>query len=249
MTTRIRLDHMLVEKGLSPSRARARDSILRGCVYVDGVLAQKHGLRVSAQSLITIDDEAQHYVSRAALKLKAALEHFDLKIDGKTALDIGASTGGFTQVLLEAGAEHVVAVDVGSGQLAERLRGSNKITNLENLNARSLSKEHFPDHKINIVVSDVSFVSLKLALPPALTLAETNALAVLLIKPQFEVGKDNIGKGGLVRPDVDLDAVVDDMVTWFEALDGWRMIGTMQSPVKGGDGNQEFLLVGCKDKI
>jgi len=183
MATRIRLDQMLVEKGFSPSRARARDSILRGCVTVDGILAQKHGQRVSAQSLIAVQDEAQHYVSRAALKLKAAIKQFDLEVSGKTALDIGASTGGFTQVLLEAGADHVVAVDVGSGQLAQELRGSSKVTNHENLNARNLAEEHLDSRAVDIVVSDVSFVSLKIALPPALTLAEPEALAVLLIKP------------------------------------------------------------------
>lgn len=249
MVTRIRLDQMLVEKGLYPSRARARDSILRGCVTVDGILAQKHGQRVSAQSVIAVQDEAQHYVSRAALKLKAAIKQFDLEISGKTALDIGASTGGFTQVLLEAGAEHVVAVDVGSGQLVEELRRSSKVTNHENLNARNLAKEHLNGHAIDVVVSDVSFVSLKIALPPALDLANPNALAVLLIKPQFEVGKDNIGKGGLVRPEVDLDALVQEMTTWFETQNGWRTIGTMDSPVKGGDGNREYLLVGRRDKV
>lgn len=238
---------MLVERGLSPSRARARDSILRGCVSVDGTLSTKQGLRVSAQSRIEIRDEAQHYVSRAALKLKAALEAFGLEVAGKTALDIGASTGGFTQVLLEAGADHVIAVDVGSGQLVPLLREDRRVTNLENLNARVLNVDHLAGRTINIVVSDVSFVSLTLALPPALSLATDGAFAVLLVKPQFEVGKDNIGKGGLVRADVDLEALLETIKNWLLSQKGWRVIGAMDSPVKGGDGNREFLLVGCKD--
>lgn len=247
MSQRIRLDQMLVERGLSPSRARARDSILRGCISVDGIKVTKQGLRVSAQSRIEITDKAQNYVSRAALKLKAALEHFKLEVSGKTALDIGASTGGFTQVLLEAGAEHVIAVDVGSGQLVQLLRDNRRVTNMENLNARALSAEHLVGRTVNIVVSDVSFVSLTIALPPALHLAEAGAFAVLLVKPQFEVGKDNIGKGGLVRPEVDLEALLETMKDWLQSQKSWRVIGTMESPVKGGDGNREFLLVGCKD--
>lgn len=238
---------MLVERGLSPSRARARDSILRGCISVDGTLVTKQGLRVSAQSRIDIVDEAQNYVSRAALKLKAALDTFELDVTGKTALDIGASTGGFTQILLEAGAKHVIAVDVGSGQLVQLLRDDRRVTNLENLNARALDQTHLEARAIHIVVSDVSFVSLTIALPPALNLAEAGALAVLLVKPQFEVGKDNIGKGGLVRPEVDLEALLETMKDWLHSQKGWRVIGTMESPVKGGDGNREFLLVGCKD--
>ncbi len=168
MSTRQRLDEALVARGFYPSRARARDAVLRGTVSVDGEAAAKPSQIVGANNVIAVADEAQHYVSRAALKLKHALQVFGIDVHGRHALDIGASTGGFTQVLLEQGATHVTAIDVGHGQMQV---DDPRVTSIEGLNARDLSASHLK-HPVDLIVCDVSFISLKLALPPALELAE-----------------------------------------------------------------------------
>ncbi len=197
---------------------------------------------------IEADDPASSYVSRAALKLIAGLDHFAIDVEGCTALDIGASTGGFTQVLLERGADHVIAVDVGHGQLHDSLRGNTRVINLENLNARDLLRDHLGGKSVDLVVSDVSFISLKLALPPALDLAEPGACCVLLVKPQFEAGREAIGKGGILRDPKDGERVANDLRNWLDGLPGWTALGVCPSPIEGGDGNREFLLAGLKAK-
>ena len=184
-------------------------------------------------------------VSRAALKLKAALSQFGLSPDGRVALDVGASTGGFTQVLLENGAAHVFAVDVGHGQMDAGLSADPRVTNIEGRNARDLTLEDLGGRAPQFVVSDVSFISLTLALPPALSLAAPGAEAVLLVKPQFEVGRAKIGKGGLVVPE-DAQACADDLAGWLSARPGWTALGLAASPIAGGDGNTEYLLAGRK---
>ncbi len=184
-------------------------------------------------------------MSRAALKLKTALDHFDLSAQGRRALDIGASTGGFTQVLLEQGARHVHAVDVGHGQLAERIAADPRVINIEGLNARDLTADHLGGDAPDFVVSDVSFISLKLALPPALGLAAPNAAAILLVKPQFEVGRAHVGKGGIVAPDI-AARCADDLAEWLGAQPGWTALGLAPSPIAGSDGNTEYLLAGRK---
>jgi 23S rRNA (cytidine1920-2'-O)/16S rRNA (cytidine1409-2'-O)-methyltransferase len=244
-TDRIRLDQLLVETGAFASRSRARDAILRGTVRIAGATAEKPGQMVARDAPVDLDDPAQAYVSRAALKLKAALEHFGLSPKGRVALDVGASTGGFTQVLLEQGAMHVFAVDVGHGQMAQGLAADPRVTNIEGLNARDLDLVHLHGEHPQFIVSDVSFISLKLALPPALGLAAPGAEAVLLVKPQFEVGRAKIGKGGLVAS-ADAEACADDLSNWLAGQLGWTVLGLRPSPIAGGDGNTEYLLAGSK---
>ncbi|WP_321342493.1 TlyA family RNA methyltransferase [Breoghania sp.] len=242
---KLRLDQMLVDRGLAESRARARDAILRGHVHVAGRPATKPGQTVAPDADITIDDPAAGYVSRAALKLIAGLDAFAFDVTGCQCLDIGASTGGFTQVLLERGAAHVDAIDVGHDQLHASLQNDPRVNSLEGLNARALTREDLsaaPD----ILVSDVSFISLKLALPPALDLAEPAARGLFLVKPQFEAGKNRIGKGGLVDPEV-AEEVAVEIRDWLAAQPGWRVLGMVPSPIKGGDGNGEYLLGAVKD--
>lgn len=237
MSARQRLDELLVARGLYPSRSRARDAVLRGTIRIEGVAASKPAQMVLADAAITIADEAQHYVSRAALKLKHGLEHFAVNASGRHALDIGASTGGFTQVLLEEGAAHVTAIDVGHGQM---MIHDPRVTLIEGLNARDLAREHLA-HPVDLVVCDVSFISLKLALPNALALAEPDAVLIALIKPQFEVGRDALGKGGIVSDTAEHQRVCGE-ISDFLAGHGWTVLGLAPSPIAGGDGNIEFLI-------
>lgn len=243
---RDRLDQILVRLGHYESRARARDAISRGAITVDGKVAIKSGALVSPTAAIEIADPAQTYVSRAALKLKAGLEAFGFDPVGRTALDIGASTGGFTHVLLETGAAHVIAVDVGHDQLHASLIDDKRVTNLQGLNARDLQRDHLDGHEIGAIVSDVSFISLKLALPPALTLAAPGAFAVLLVKPQFEAGRAAIGKGGLLKDPAQGPQIAEALAAWLDAIPGWRAVGPIASPIAGSDGNHEYLIGGVK---
>ena len=245
---RLRLDELLVRRGLFASRSRARDAITRGAVVVNGVAAAKPGQPTAETAEIAVDDPARAYVSRAALKLVAGLDAFGIDPAGLHALDIGASTGGFTQVLLERGATHVVAVDVGHGQLDPALAADPRVTSLEKLNARDLDASHLGTVRPDLVVSDVSFISLKLALPPALDLAAPGARCVLLVKPQFEAGREAIGKGGLLRDPAMGEQIAHDLEAWLGACPGWRALGFVPSPIEGGDGNREFLLAGVKDR-
>lgn len=243
-----RLDERLVELGHYASRSRARDAIQRGAVSVDGRRAAKAGQPVAAGSAIGIDDPAQRYVSRAALKLVAGLDAFGFDPTGATALDVGASTGGFSQVLLERGAASVLAIDVGHGQLDPRVRTDPRVISIEGLNARDLKAELLQGRKIDFLVCDVSFISLTLALPPALDLVTPGAKTVLLVKPQFEVGRDAIGKGGLLKRPADGEAAAERLQGWLGSVAGWRAVGLRPSPIDGGDGNREFLLGGIKDR-
>lgn len=246
--TRIRLDELLVRRGLFQSRSRARDAILRGTVSVGGATAAKPGQEVAETVEVSVDDPASRYVSRAALKLIAGLDAFGLDPAGSYALDLGASTGGFTQVLLERGAAHVIALDVGHGQMDERVRADPRVTCIEGVNARDLAAPHLGGKSPDFVVSDMSFISLRLAMPPALTLATQGAACLLLVKPQFEVGREGIGKGGLLRQPDDGPRAAEDIRNWLDGFPGWRVLGLTPSPVKGGDGNVEFLLAGRKDR-
>jgi 23S rRNA (cytidine1920-2'-O)/16S rRNA (cytidine1409-2'-O)-methyltransferase len=240
-----RLDQLLVSLGLFASRSRARDAVQRGTVKVGGKVIVKAGALFTEDAVIEIDDPAQDYVSRAALKLTAALDHFKLDPAGQHCLDVGASTGGFTEVLLERGAAHVTAIDVGHGQMHPRLTADPRVTNIEGLNARNLVADDI-GHAVSFIVSDVSFISLKLALAPALDLAEPGTAAVLLVKPQFEAGRDAIGKGGLLKDPSSAPAVAAELERWFVEDMGWKSLGLIPSPIAGGDGNLEFLLAGTK---
>ncbi|MGG7516493.1 TlyA family RNA methyltransferase [Allorhizobium undicola] len=241
-----RLDQFLVTLCHFSSRSRARDAVERGTVRVDGKLVTKPGQPVHSDARIEIDDPARGYVSRAALKLKAGLDHFALDPQGLVCLDVGASTGGFTQVLLERGASHVIAVDVGHGQMDESLAADPRVSNHEGLNARFLDREAIGGRGFGFVVSDVSFISLKLALAPALSLAEPGASCLLLVKPQFEAGREAISKAGLLKAPETAPQVAEELQRWLVADMGWQSLGLIPSPIAGGDGNAEFLLAGKK---
>lgn len=241
-----RLDQLLVTRGLAPSRSRARDAIQRGTVRVNGQTVTKPAQIVDLAAALTVEDPAGRFVSRGALKLVAALDHFDLSPEGLSCLDVGASTGGFTQVLLERGAAHVTAVDVGHGQMHPALAADPRVTNIEGLNARHLTRDDLGGRPIDFIVSDVSFISLRLALHPALHLAEPGARAVLLVKPQFEAGREAISKAGLLKDPDSAPAVAAGIERWFTETMGYDSLGLIPSPIAGGDGNVEFLLAGVK---
>jgi 23S rRNA (cytidine1920-2'-O)/16S rRNA (cytidine1409-2'-O)-methyltransferase len=237
----MRLDLALVERGLAPTRSRARDAILRGRVVVDGVTTTRPAFSVGAEAAIVVDDALTRYVSRAAEKLVAGLDAFGFSPEGVIALDVGASTGGFTQVLLERGAERVYAIDVGHGQLDPKLAADSRVVSREGVNARDLSFADIGD-SVGAVVADVSFISLRVVLPPALALAAPGAWGVFLVKPEFEVGRHAVGKGGIVRDSALAEGAASDIAAWLDRDVGWQVVGLIPSPVAGGDGNREFLI-------
>lgn len=239
-----RLDEALVARGLVQSRARGRDAVLRGIVRVNGEAARKPSQHVSPADVLSLSDDSARYVSRAALKLLHSLSLFAIDPKGKSCVDLGASTGGFTQVLLEAGAAHVTAIDVGHGQMAAQLAADTRVTLREGLNARDITRDDVPED-VSLIVSDVSFISLKLALPPLLSLVKLGTHLIALIKPQFEVGREALGKGGVVRDEALLEKTCAD-ISAFITGQGWNVLGIAPSPIEGGDGNREFLLAAVK---
>ncbi len=241
MSQTIRLDMALEQRRLLPSRARARDAILRGTVTVNGEPAKKPNQMVSREDVIALDDPASRYVSRAALKLLAGLDAGAIEATGKTCLDVGSSTGGFTQVLLERGAEKVFAVDVGHEQLHRRLKGNRRVVSLEGTNARDLTRDEIPE-PIDILVSDISFVSVIKVLEAPLALCAERADAVILFKPQFEVGRDFVGGGGIVTDMEATARALGEAIAFVEAQ-GFAHRLSVDSPIAGGDGNQETVLV------
>jgi 23S rRNA (cytidine1920-2'-O)/16S rRNA (cytidine1409-2'-O)-methyltransferase len=236
-----RLDAVLVARGLVPSRSRAADAIKRGTVRVNGKQVTKPGTLIHDDAEIEISDPAAAYVSRAALKLIHALNVFDFSPEGRVCLDLGASTGGFTQVLLERGARRVHAVEVGHGQMHASIKDDPRLVLHEGVNARALSPDLIGE-RAEAMTADVSFISLRLALPPALAIVAPGAWAVLLVKPQFELGPEAIGKGGIVRDAAMAEGAAKDMAAWIEGQRNWRVVGLVASPILGGDGNREFLL-------
>ncbi len=236
----LRLDKVLLSRGLVGTRSRARDLIVRGAVTVDGAVETKPGALVRETAPIALLEDAD-YVSRGSLKLIAALDAFGLDPAERRALDVGASTGGFTEVLLRRGAAHVVAVDVGHGQLHPTLAGDPRVTQHEGRDARTLTMADVST-PVDAIVADVSFISLEKALPAALALAAPGAWLVALIKPQFEAGRDAVGKGGLVRDAAVRDAQAEKIAAWLASHAGWRVVGVIPSPVAGGSGNREFLI-------
>lgn len=239
MSPRQRLDVALEARGLAPSRARARDAVLRGTVSVNGVVATKPALPVSLNDRITLADPAADYVSRAALKLKAGLEVTGWDVAGAVCLDIGASTGGFTQVLVERGAARVYAVDVGHGQLHPDVAALPQVIAHEGLNARDLTRELIPD-PIDLLVCDASFVSITKIISAPSALTAPGARAILLIKPQFEVGRAHVGKGGIVSAGPHVDHAVQEVIGAMAGL-GWLLVLRQTSPIAGGDGNSEIV--------
>lgn len=241
MSERIRLDLALEQRGLLSSRARARDAILRGTVTINGVTAVKQNQMVGKKDHLELSDPAANYVSRAALKLVAGLDAANINIADKVCLDIGASTGGFTQVLMERGASRIYAVDVGHEQLHQRLRGSDRVVNIEGFNARDLSVEQVPE-PVDLLVSDVSFVSVSKVLAAPLSLCTPKAIAVILFKPQFEVGRKNVGKGGIVTNTEAIAEALVDVIAFMSAQEFTHTL-SIASPIAGGDGNTETVLV------
>lgn len=243
---RTRLDAHLVAIRAFASRARAQSAIAAGLVRVDGVVARKPSLLIAESSVISVDGDVHDFVSRGGVKLAAALDAFRIDPCGLTCLDLGASTGGFSDVLLRRGAEKVYAVDVGRGQLHETIADDPRVVSLEKTHVRDLSRALIPE-PIGLIVCDVSFISLKHALPPALTLAALDARLVALVKPQFEVGPSRLGKRGLVGAD-DAEVAARDIRDWMANRPGWCLIGLIESPIQGGDGNREFLLGAARDE-
>jgi 23S rRNA (cytidine1920-2'-O)/16S rRNA (cytidine1409-2'-O)-methyltransferase len=235
----------MVERGLVPSRARAQSLIRNRLVKVDGGLETRPARRVALGAAISLDADAPGYVSRGALKLAAALDRFCLPVFGVVALDIGASTGGFTEVLLARGAARVYAVDVGHGQLDPALRMDARVVSLEGCDARRLDRRLIAE-PVGAIVADVSFISLGKALAVPLTFASADAWLVALIKPQFEVGPGAIGKGGVVRDAAARRRAVEGVRGWVAAA-GWRVCDVIASPIRGGSGNEEFLLGAVRD--
>jgi 23S rRNA (cytidine1920-2'-O)/16S rRNA (cytidine1409-2'-O)-methyltransferase len=226
---------------LAGSRARAQDLIRRGLVKVAGSVETKAGATVVPDAEVHVAAGAANHVSRGALKLTAALDHFQFAVTGVVALDVGASTGGFTQVLLERGAARVYAVDVGHGQLHARLAQDARVVSFERCDARSLDRTRIAD-PVGAIVADISFISLINALPAALALAAERAWLVALIKPQFEAGRAAVGRGGIVRDAADRVRAVAHVRDWLASQAGWHVHGVIDSPIAGGSGNQEFLL-------
>lgn len=238
MTTRKRADLLLVERGLFDSRTRAQAAIAAGRVTADGVLIAKASAEVATDAQLTA--EAEHpWVSRGALKLIAALDHFGFDPAGRVCLDVGASTGGFTEVLRARGARRVYAVDVGRGQLHPRLAGDPAIVSLESTDVRTLDPARLTERP-DLAVIDVSFISLKLVLPAIERLLQRRAQLVALIKPQFEAGRTHL-KTGVVR-DPEVHAAVCDDIAALAAGRGWTVMGVIPSPIEGGEGNREFLM-------
>jgi 23S rRNA (cytidine1920-2'-O)/16S rRNA (cytidine1409-2'-O)-methyltransferase len=243
---RARLDARLVELGLVPSRARAQDLIRRGLVDIAGVVETRPSVGVAADAAIRLSQAAGDYVSRGAVKLIAALEHFRFHVAGVVALDVGASTGGFTQALLARGAARVYAVDVGHGQLHASLASDARVVALEGCDARHLDRMRVSE-PVGAIVADVSFISLTKALPVPMTLVGAGAWLVALIKPQFEAGRAAIGKGGIVRNPAARQRAVELVRDWIPAQPGWRVLDVIPSPIAGGSGNEEFLLGAVRD--
>ncbi len=244
--SKIRLDQLLVDRGLAESRTRAQAIIMAGNVFTGTRRLDKAGDKVAEDIAIDVKGEPHPWVSRGGLKLVKGLDQFAVDPAGLTAIDVGASTGGFTDVLLSRGAARVYAVDVGHGQLAWKLRNDPRVTVLERTNARHLDATLIPE-PVDLVVCDASFIGLEVVLPAALALTRPGARLIALIKPQFEVGKGRVGKGGVVREPELHKEVCDRIEAWVAGLPGWRVLGVTESPIKGPEGNIEFLIGAQRD--
>jgi 23S rRNA (cytidine1920-2'-O)/16S rRNA (cytidine1409-2'-O)-methyltransferase len=236
-----RLDVVLTERGLAPSRSRAQALILAGRVLLDGMVESKAGTQVAMDAEIEITEPDHPWASRGGLKLVAALDAFSISPEGLDCLDIGASTGGFTDVLLDRGARRVIALDVGRGQLDWRLRNDSRVWVMEGVNARHLDTVELP-FVAAVATVDVSFISLRLVIPALLKHLASGAWLVCLVKPQFEAGRDQVGKGGIVRDEPTRRQAIDETVRSLEDL-GLELIGVVESPIRGQKGNLEELAV------
>jgi len=240
-----RIDQLLVDRGLAESRTRAQAYVMAGLVFTGERRIDKSGQQIAEDSPIEVRGQDHPWVSRGGLKLAHALDHFGLSPQGRICIDVGASTGGFSDVMLHDAAEKIYAVDVGRGQLAWKLRQDTRVIVLEKTNARYLTRDIIPD-TIGFIGCDASFIGLQTVLPAAMTLAEPDALMVALIKPQFEVGRGQVGKGGVVRDPALHREVCVRIEEWISGMPDWRVLGLTQSPIKGPEGNIEFLIAACK---
>jgi 23S rRNA (cytidine1920-2'-O)/16S rRNA (cytidine1409-2'-O)-methyltransferase len=241
-----RADQALVARGLAESRSRAQALIMAGVVFSGDARIDKAGQMLAGGAPLEVRGRDHPWVSRGGLKLDKALDHFGIDPRGLACLDIGASTGGFTDVLLSRGAARVSAVDVGHGQLAWKLRQDPRVTVLERVNARHLTVKEVPE-PVDLVVCDASFIGLQTILPAPMALAAAGARLIALIKPQFEVGRGEVGKGGVVRDSALHEAVCARIEAWLNARPGWRVLGLTDSPILGPEGNKEFLVAAIRD--
>lgn len=236
-----RLDQILVERGHAGTRAQAQGLVMAGLVYSGDRRLDKPGQSLAEDVPLSVRGKEHPWVSRGGIKLAQALELFDIDPKGVVCLDVGASTGGFTDVLLQSGAAKVYAVDVGHGQLAWKLRNDPRVVVLERINARYLTTNDVPE-AIDLIVADASFIGLETLLPTPMALAKPGAALVALIKPQFEAGKGRVGKGGVVR-DPEIHREVRERIrAWIDSRPGWQVIGEAESPITGPSGNKEFLI-------
>jgi 23S rRNA (cytidine1920-2'-O)/16S rRNA (cytidine1409-2'-O)-methyltransferase len=245
--TKTRIDVLLVERGLVPSRERARALILAGRVLVEEQKIDKPGVSVGSHAAIRLLGDDLPYVSRGGIKLAGALDHWHIDVRNRACLDVGASTGGFTDCLLLRGAAHVTAIDTGFGQIAMKLRNDLRVRLMERTNARLLAPGSLAqaDPELTFLVMDVSFISATLVIGPVLAAAPDVREAVVLVKPQFEAGREYVGKGGIVRDPAAHQIAIAKVAGCFKSI-GWKPAGTIPSPITGAEGNQEFLLYGLR---
>ncbi|MDI2112310.1 TlyA family RNA methyltransferase [Commensalibacter nepenthis] len=245
MAGKKRIDVLLVDRGLVESRTKAQALIMAGLVFSKEQRVNKAGDMVREDTELSVKQQPHPWVSRGGIKLDHALSAFHLSPKGLNCIDVGASTGGFTDVLLTNGANKVYAIDVGHGQLAWKIRSDERVVVHEKCNARYLTQEIVPD-PVQVVVCDASFISLKMVLPAALSLCQSGGWAVALIKPQFEAGREHVGSKGVVRDPAIHEKVCQEIRTWWESLDNWNILGIETSPITGPEGNVEFLIAARK---
>lgn len=243
MAAKTRLDVTLVERGLAETRAAAQRLVMAGLVFSSDKRLDKAGYGVAPDMPLEVRGQPHPYVSRGGLKLEKALGHFAIPVTGRIALDVGASTGGFTDCLLQRGAAKVYAIDVGTNQLAWKLRSDPRVVSMEKTNIRDVTRAQVPE-PVGLIVCDTSYIGLRTALPAALALAADGAHLAALIKPQFEVGKGRVGKGGIVREPELHEEVRTTIAAWLAEQPGWTVLGTTESPIEGAEGNKEFLIAG-----
>ncbi|OSQ41440.1 TlyA family RNA methyltransferase [Thalassospira sp. MCCC 1A01428] len=241
-----RLDQMLVDRGMVESLGKAQAHIMAGDVFTREQRLDKPGMQVREDISLTLRGQPHPWVSRGGLKLEKGLGEFAIDATGFTAIDVGCSTGGFTDVLLQNGATKVYAIDVGQGQLDWKLRNDDRVVVMEKTNARHITAEQITD-PVDIVVCDASFIGLRTVLPASMDFVKPGGYLVALIKPQFEVGKERVGKKGVVREPELHQEVCDTISDWLANVPGWRVLGIATSPITGPEGNVEFLIGGCKD--
>lgn len=241
MAAKTRLDVALVERGLAETRAAAQRLVMAGLVFSGERRLEKAGQSIGPDTALEVRGQPHPYVSRGGLKLEKALDHFAIPVAGRLALDVGSSTGGFTDCLLQRGVAKVYAVDVGTNQLAWKLRSDPRVVSLEKTNMRDVTVTQIPE-PVELIVCDASFIGLRTVLPAALALAAPGAHLAALIKPQFEVGRGRVGKGGIVREPALHEEVCATITDWLADQPGWRVLGVTESPITGAEGNKEFLI-------